>query len=107
MKGFNCRPTVFSGVLLIAFIALFIKFFLLPANQIAGEFNTYSTMGGVEHSTPFWPQYWRRLRNIPEPDDPANIIRSDDGGLILMAVIALPVALALAYKFRKFLIRRV
>ncbi len=106
MKILNIRITYFLLMILMAAAAFGYQVVLLPAIKIHKEVNTYILPGMVEVPTPFWPQYWRRVRNLPEPDDPDEIIRCDDGGLILMAVIALPVAFALAYRFRRYLIRR-
>jgi hypothetical protein len=99
------RFTIISYMIIIAVISIFYQKLLIPEININKEHNTYLMAGVVEMVSPFWPQYWRRIRNIPEPLEPEEILRSDDGGLMLMAVIALPVALGLAYKFRKYLVR--
>ncbi len=77
---------------------------LWPGYILWGKMELYLDQGGEENVKPFWPMYWRMIRGVAEPSDPAEIVRSDDGGLILMAVIALPVAIGTAYRFRKYLI---
>ena len=83
---------------------------ILPLCQINGikygEFGNmiYWTEAG-EHDRPFWPQYWRHLRGIPEPDDSDEICRVDDGGWMSILLITLPLILGLLYKFRKSLVR--
>lgn len=62
--------------------------------------------GGMDIK-PFWPQYWRYLRNIPEPLDPEEICRSDDGGIIFISIITFFLATMLIYKIRRYLIRQV
>jgi len=103
----NYHPTLLCLMILIAVLACLIKLLVLPGFSIIDECNSYPSLGGVECPTPFWPQFWRRLRRLPEPSEPKEIVHSDDGGLIITTIVAISLGGLLAYKFKKYLIKRV
>lgn len=97
------KANILSLMLFILVIAIFLKFFVIDAYNIYNEHNSY-WYRGMDIPRPFWPQYWRRLRGIPEPMSPAEVNHSDDGGLLLGATLiaaSVPVVAVASYYLRK------
>ncbi len=99
------RPTILSLTLVIFTAAILIKLLVLPALAVNREVNFIRYPGGILAPLPFWPQYWRRIRGIPEPEDSTEALRSDDGGIVMLTVVGATLIFVLMFKFKRYFIK--
>jgi hypothetical protein len=104
MFVFRFRLTI-NGLLFGVLISALAIFFIRPAIEVSKRRDLFSLgYRTTSHARPFWPQYWRYLRHIPEPDSAYAIIRSDDGGIAFFLILIFQVMTLFLLRYHRSLI---